>query len=221
IDLVRVRSESLHDVKRRRRHNDFAALPSSECFGGSYPLAGFKLSGFYERFLGLGHPRKKKPGVEAHRREVRSDPSSRGFEIRGDYFEIVFFEDLLEAGLAIQRLALRRNLCERQSLGSAREQHAGLFEELAHRASSHRGFVAFATRHGYRRVFLIELASRKSVEAAHETKLGASLDPEDVWIVAVLQENDCGCIFWCDWHAREYSTRVGAGSNALLLAVAG
>lgn len=194
-------------MKRWRRHGYLALHPSGKSLRGPDPFTSLKLSCVDERLLSLGHPGNKEPRIEATRREMRRHPSAGRFEVRAGDFKAVVIENLLERFLTGRH---RAPLCcdplDRQAVCATRQQHACLLKELADGAHTHQRFLAFTTRNRDRVVFLVELPARERVIAAHELKLGTSLDPEDFWVWAVPQQYYCCRVFGCDCHAREYST---------------
>src|SRR6266404_2674022 len=180
LHVTRVRSERSNDVKRRRRHNDLAALPTRQRFSRSYPLTGFKLACFDQGLLTFRHPREEEPGVKPPRCKVRRHPSSCRFKVRTHDLERVFFESLFDTlEVLVHSAALFCDTLERQTLRALRQQHACFFEELPNGTGSHDGFFAVATCYGYRAVFLVELSAWKGMKSAHELELRASLDPKD------------------------------------------
>src|ERR1044071_1552393 len=107
---------------------------------------------------------------------MRCHPPSGWFEIRAANCELILLENLFEGFCSgLHRLTAGRDSFERKPIRAAREQHARLLEEFAYRARAHQSFLAVATVHGDRAVFIIDLASGKRVKTAHKLQLRAAL----------------------------------------------
>src|SRR5262245_3300752 len=184
--MIDLRRERPDDVKRGRREDDLAALPSRVGFSGSYPFARFQLSSFDQRLLSFGHPREEKPGVEASWCERRRDPSAGRFKVGRHYLEAILFDRLSESLCVFSQLySLCSDLLNREALSSARQQHAGFLKKLTHSARAHSCFFGLAADNPDGRVLFVELSARKSMKAAHELQLCAAFHPEHVRVFSI------------------------------------